>query len=207
MNRRTQRVNEVPGYVLHSTAWRETSLILQTFTRDHGWVSMVAKGAKRPNSALRSVLSVFQPLLLSWTGAGEVKTLTRAECAGIHALSGPAMMSCWYMNELLFRLLPREDAHPGLFDAYVTTLQSLAAGGAAAGALRRFEWILLRETGYGLDADEPDFSDLQKEPELRALLREQLTEHLAGKPLATRQVFLALQKYQAVKTARPVTLP
>ena len=206
MNKRTQRVHEVPGYVLHSTAWRETSLILQTFTRDHGWVTMVAKGAKRPHSALRSVLSVFQPLLLSWTGAGEVKTLTRAECAGIHALTGPAMMSCWYLNELLFRLLPREDAHPGLFDVYVTTLQRLAAGDAA-GALRRFEWILLRETGYGLDVEEPDFNDPQKEPELRTLLREQLTEHLAGKPLATRQVFLALQKYQAVKTARPVTLP
>jgi len=207
MSKRVQRVHDLPGYVLHSTAWRETSLILQTFTRDHGWVTMVAKGAKRPHSALRSVLSVFQPLLLSWTGSGEVRTLTRAECAGIHALSGPAMMSCWYMNELLFRLLPREDAHPRLFDAYVMALQALAAGQSAAGALRRFEWILLRETGYGLDAAEPDFSDSQNEPALRLLLREQLMEHLAGKPLATRQVLLALQRYQAVKTARPVTLP
>ncbi len=133
MSRRVLRVLETPGYVLHATAWRETSLIVQAFSRDHGWVSMVAKGAKRPHSVLRPALSVFQPLLLSWTGAGEMKTLTRAECAGVHPLPGSAMMSCWYMNELLFRLLPREDPHPGLFDAYVIALQRLAAGQAAAG--------------------------------------------------------------------------
>jgi DNA repair protein RecO (recombination protein O) len=199
MSRRVLRVLETPGYVLHATAWRETSLIVQAFSRDHGWVSMVAKGAKRPHSVLRPALSVFQPLLLSWTGSGEIKTLTRAECAGVHALPGAAMMSCWYMNELLFRLLPREDPHPGLFDAYVIALQRLAAGQAAAGALRRFEWILLKETGYGLDVEEPDFEDLQSEPALRATLRERLSEHLAGKPLTTRQVLVALHRFQPVK--------
>jgi DNA repair protein RecO (recombination protein O) len=199
MSRRVLRVLETPGYVLHATAWRETSLIVQAFSRDHGWVSMVAKGAKRPHSVLRPALSVFQPLLLSWTGSGEVKTLTRAECAGVHALPGAAMMSCWYMNELLFRLLPREDPHPGLFDAYVIALQRLAQGQAAAGALRRFEWILLKETGYGLDAEEPDFDDVQSEPGLRATLRERLSEHLAGRPLTTRQVLVALQRFQPAK--------
>jgi len=199
MSRRVLRVLETPGYVLHATAWRETSLIVQAFSRDHGWVSMVAKGAKRPHSVLRPALSVFQPLLLSWTGSGEIKTLTRAECAGVHALPGAAMMSCWYMNELLFRLLPREDPHPGLFDAYVIALQRLAPGQAAAGALRRFEWILLKETGYGLDAEEPDFDDLQIEPALRATLRERLSEHLAGRPLTTRQVLVALQRFQTAK--------
>lgn len=201
MSRRVLRVLETPGYVLHATAWRETSLIVQAFSRDHGWVSMVAKGAKRPHSVLRPALSVFQPLLLSWTGSGEMKTLTRAECAGVHPLPGAAMMSCWYMNELLFRLLPREDPHPGLFDAYVIALQRLAAGQAAAGALRRFEWILLKETGYGLDAEEPDFEDAQGEPELRASLRERLSEHLAGRPLTTRQVLVALQRFQPAKAA------
>ena len=82
MSRRVLRVLDAPGYVLHTAAWRETSLIVQVFSRDHGWISMVAKGAKRPHSLLRPALSVFQPLLLSWTGAGEIKTLTRAECAG-----------------------------------------------------------------------------------------------------------------------------
>ena len=84
MSKRAARVHETPGYVLHATAWKETSLIVQAFSRDHGWVSMVAKGAKRPHSVLRPALSLFQPLLLSWTGASEIKTLTRAECAGVH---------------------------------------------------------------------------------------------------------------------------
>jgi DNA repair protein RecO (recombination protein O) len=185
--------------VLHASAWRETSLIVQAFSRDHGWVTMVAKGAKRPHSILRPALSVFQPLLLSWTGSGEVKTLTRAECAGVHPLAGPALMSCWYMNELLFRLLPHEDSHPALFDAYVIALQRLAAGQSAAGELRRFEWILLQESGYGLDEEEPDFTDVSAEPELRLRLRERLSAHLAGKPLATRQVLMSLQRYQAAK--------
>ena len=199
MSRRLVRVHETPGYVLHATAWRETSLIVQAFSRDHGWVTLVAKGAKRPHSVLRPELSVFQPLLLSWSGATEVKTMTRAECAGVHPLPGPAMMSCWYMNELMFRLLPREDPHPGLFDAYVIALQQLAAGQTAAGALRKFEWTLLKETGYGLDQEPPDFDDAQQEPQLRARLRERLAEHLAGRPLATRQVLLALQRYQGNK--------
>ena len=194
MSRRLVRVHETPGYVLHATAWRETSLIVQAFSRDHGWVTLVAKGAKRPHSVLRPALSVFQPLLLSWSGATEVKTMTRAECAGVHPLLGPAMMSCWYMNELMFRLLPREDPHPGLFDAYVIALQQLAAGQTAAGALRKFEWTLLKETGYGLDQEPPEFDDAQQEPQLRARLRERLAEHLAGRPLATRQVLLALQR-------------
>lgn len=199
MSRRLVRVHETPGYVLHATAWRETSLIVQAFSRDHGWVTLVAKGAKRPHSVLRPALSVFQPLLLSWSGGTEVKTMTRAECAGVHPLPGPAMMSCWYMNELMFRLLPREDPHPGLFDAYVIALQQLAAGQTAAGALRKFEWTLLKETGYGLDQEPPDFDDAQQEPQLRARLRERLSEHLAGRPLATRQVLLALQRYQTSK--------
>ncbi len=199
MSRRLVRVHETPGYVLHATAWRETSLIVQAFSRDHGWVTLVAKGAKRPHSVLRPALSVFQPLLLSWSGGTEVKTMTRAECAGVHPLPGPAMMSCWYMNELMFRLLPREDPHPGLFDAYVIALQQLAAGQTAAGALRKFEWTLLKETGYGLDQEPPDFDDAQQEPQLRARLRERLSEHLAGRPLATRQVLLALQRYQTNK--------
>ncbi len=199
MSRRLVRVHETPGYVLHATAWRETSLIVQAFSRDHGWVTLVAKGAKRPHSVLRPALSVFQPLLLSWSGGTEIKTMTRAECAGVHPLPGPAMMSCWYMNELMFRLLPREDPHPGLFDAYVIALQQLAAGQTAAGALRKFEWTLLKETGYGLDQEPPDFDDAQQEPQLRARLRERLSEHLAGRPLATRQVLLALQRYQGSK--------
>jgi DNA repair protein RecO (recombination protein O) len=195
MSKRAQRINDTPGYMLHATAWRETSLIIQAFSREHGCLAMVAKGAKRPYSILRPVLSAFQPLLLSWSGAGEVKTLTRAEIAGVRPLAGGALMSAWYMNELLLRLLPREDAHPVLFDAYDAALMQLAGGSRAAGALRRFEWILLRETGYGVDDGEPDFDDPAIEPELRRFLRDRLEANLIGRPLATRRVLMELQRY------------
>lgn len=194
MSKRTPRVQDCPAYMLHATAWRETSLVVQAFSRDHGCVAMVAKGAKRPYSVLRPVLSAFQPLALSWTGGGEVKTLTRAEVAGVRPLAGSALMSAWYMNELLLRLLPREDAHPLLYDAYDTALRQLAAGTRAAGALRRFEWTLLRETGYGVDEALPDFEDPDIEPSLRRDLRERLAQNLAGRPLVTRRVLMDLQR-------------
>lgn len=221
MSRRALRVQDAAGYLLHSAAWRETSLIIQVFTRSHGNVALVAKGAKRPYSVLRPVLSAFQPLALSWSGSGEVKTLTRAECVGIRPLHGRALMSAWYLNELLLRLLPREDPHPVLYEAYDAALRQLAAvfpgnqpnpgqegvSGAsglavaansvprsAASALRRFEWMLLNETGYGLGEDPPDFDDVKLEPELRRSLRERLNE-LLGRPLLTRKVLMELQRY------------
>ncbi len=199
MNKRALRIQDAPAYVLHAASWRETSLIVQVFSRDHGLLSMVAKGAKRPHSILRPVLSVFQPLLLSWTGQSEVKTLTRAECAGVHPIAGSSLMSCWYMNELIFRLIPKEDPHPVLFEAYAQALARLAAGLPTTGALRRFEWVLLQEAGYGLDQPAPDFDDPGIEPELRISMRERLAEHLSGKPLSTRDVLMALQRYQAAK--------
>ncbi len=194
MSKRSTRVTETVGYLLHATAWRETSLLVQVFTRDHGQLALVAKGAKRPYSVLRPVLNGFQPLLLSWSGGGEIKTLTRAEALGIRPLVGRAFMSAWYLNELILRVLPREDPHPQLYDAYDAALIQLAAGGGAASALRRFEWTLLQETGYGLDEDSPDFSDPRTEPELRRSLRERLDDLLAGRPLRTRQVLMALQR-------------
>lgn len=154
----------------------------------------MAKGAKRPYSALRAVLVAFQPLVVSWSGAGEVKTLTRAELAGIRRLDGRALMSAWYMNELLLRMLPREDPHPVLYDAYDAALQALQEGGRAAAALRRFEWVLLEETGYGVGGDVPAFDDPEQERRMRPLLRARLDE-LLGRPLRTRTVMLELQRY------------
>lgn len=192
--RRSPRIHDAAGYMLHATDWKETSLIVQAFTRDHGNLALVAKGAKRPYSVLRPVLSVFQPLLLSWSGSGEVKTLIRADCAGVRPLGGRALMSAWYMNELLLRLLPREDPHPTLYDAYDAALEQLAGGSRTAGALRRFEWTLLTEAGYGLDEALPDFDDPTIEPALRASLRTRLDE-LLTRPLQTRKVLMALQRY------------
>lgn len=200
MSRRTTRVGETPAFVLHSTPWRETSLILKAFSKQHGTVTLVAKGAKRPYSGLRAVLMVFQPLLLSWTGAGEVKTLTQAEVVSITPMPGGALMSGWYMNELLLKLLASEDAHPKLFDAYALALENLARlrqsarGRETASVLRRFEWVLLREIGYGLSGPEPDFADLSQGPQLKELLQEQLLAHVPGAALASRQVLMGLRR-------------
>ncbi|QDQ87971.1 DNA repair protein RecO [Alcaligenaceae bacterium SJ-26] len=191
---RTQRVQDAPAYILHSTAWKETSLVVQAFSREHGLLALVAKGAKRPHSLLRPVLSAFQPLLLSWSGAAEVKTMTHGESAGIRPLQGTAWMSAWYLNELLLRMLPREDPHPALYDAYEYALLSLAAGLRPAAALRRFEWILLHENGYGVDEAMPDFGDPALAPQLRQQLRERLEQHLSGRELATRKVLMDLQR-------------
>lgn len=193
MSKRSSRVSDAAGYLLHAAAWRETSQIVQIFTRDHGTLIMVAKGAKRPYSALRSILMAFHPLMVSWTGANEVRTLTRAELAGVLPLKGKALMSAWYMNELILRLLPREDPYPELFDAYQAALHHLAFELPAASALRRFEWILLHETGYGLDESMPDFEDPALEPALRVSLRERL-DAILERPLQTRKVLMELQR-------------
>ncbi|MCZ4329258.1 DNA repair protein RecO [Castellaniella denitrificans] len=196
MSRRGQRILDARGYVLHASPWRETSLIVQAFTRDHGCVALVAKGAKRPYSALRPVLVGFQPLWLSWTGSTEVRTLTRAESGPVRLLDGRAMMSGWYMNELILRLLAREDPHPGVFDAYEAALDVLAGSRERphAAVLRRFEWLLLEQAGYGLDAPMPDFEQAGAGPSLRQALRERLDEVLDA-PLRTRQVLMELQRY------------
>jgi DNA repair protein RecO (recombination protein O) len=145
------RIAEQPAFVLHSYPYRETSLVLDVFSRDHGRVALVAKGAKRPHSALRGVLQTFQPLGLSWTGKGEVRTLTQAEwVGGMLPLAGDALLCGFYVNELLVKFCAREDAHPALFNHYVLTLSRLAHGEPALHALRSFERVLLRETGYAM---------------------------------------------------------
>ncbi|MDR5737878.1 DNA repair protein RecO [Caballeronia sp. LZ016] len=145
------RVSEQPGFVLHSYPYRETSLVIDVFSRDHGRIALVAKGAKRPHSALRGVLQTFQPLGLSWTGKGEVRTLTTAEwVGGMLPLTGDALLCGFYVNELLVKFCAREDPHPALFNHYVLTLSRLAHGEPAVQVLRSFERVLLRETGYAM---------------------------------------------------------
>lgn len=145
-----QRIDNHPGFLLHAYPWRETSLIVEVFTREFGRLPLVAKGARRPASALRGVLMAFQPLEISWTGRSEIKTLTQANWRGGQPLlSAVALLCGYYLNELLMRMLPREDPHPGLFDHYAQALGRLAAGEPHAPLLRAFELALLRELGYG----------------------------------------------------------
>jgi DNA repair protein RecO (recombination protein O) len=140
--------------VLHSYPFKETSLVVELFTRDFGRVAVVAKGARRPKSALRGVLLAFQPLLVSWSGKGELYTLIRAEWHGAyHPLKGLPLICGFYLNELLLKLLPRHDAHDQLFRTYGRTLQALEPECAPAGVLRSFEKELLRELGYAMTLD------------------------------------------------------
>ncbi len=150
MNAR-QRVDGQQAWILHSYPYSETSLILDVFSRERGRLPLMARGARRPRSALRGVLQAFQPLELGWFGGGEVRTLARAEWqGGMPLLAGRALLLGYYVNELLLKLLAREDAHPALFDAYAASLHRLALGQADEAHLRLFEKTLLRELGYGL---------------------------------------------------------
>ena len=150
---RNRRQDE-PAFVLHSYPFRETSLILDVFSRHHGRLAIVARGARRPRSALRGVLMNFQPLLLSWFGKGEVRTLHSGEWQGGQpALQGTALMCGFYLNELLLNLLARDDPHEKLFDYYRATLYRLAHETDHAATLRCFEKHLLQELGYALVLD------------------------------------------------------
>jgi DNA repair protein RecO (recombination protein O) len=155
-----KRVDGETGFVLHGYPFRETSTIVEVFSREHGRVPLVARGARRPRSQLRGVLMEFQPLEVSWFGAGELLTLAKAEwLGGQPLLSGRALLFGYYLNELLLRLLAREDPHPSLFDAYRETLSQLALAGAGPALLRRFELDLLRDIGYGLSLERDAESD------------------------------------------------
>lgn len=145
----TRRTVEEPAFVLHRYDWSETSLILEVFTRNQGRIALVAKGVKRPTSQFRPVLLPLQPLLLSWGGDAEVRTLKSAQWRGGHVMpTGEALISGGYLNELLMRLLARDDAHPGLFDHYTLSVELLAERGDAQQLiLRAFELLLLRGVG------------------------------------------------------------
>ncbi len=152
------RVFDEPGFVLHSIPYKETSLILDVFTRSHGRLALIAKGAKRPHSSLRPVLQRFQPLLISWTGKSELRTLTKSEwVGGSPSLVGDALLCGFYLNELLVKFLAREDAYESLYDQYVNTVYALSqidqSGATIEQTLRPFELGLLRETGYAAALD------------------------------------------------------
>ena len=160
-----RRAEQEPGFVLHAYPYKETSLIVEVFTHRFGRVGLLARGARRPRSAMRGVLLAFHPLHLTWTVSAELGTLRTAEWGGGQkALAGIGLMCGFYINELLLRLLPRDDSHEALFDAYGEALARLSAGAslarASAGAgqaaiLRGFERRMLAELGYApvLDRD------------------------------------------------------
>jgi len=138
-------------YVLHTYPFKETSLVVELFSKEFGRIAAVAKGARRPHSAMRGMLQSFQMLSGAWSGKNELKTLHNLDwSAGLTLIKGEALMCGFYMNELLLRLLPREDAHENLFEYYANTMQTLTNGADFATTLRRFELKLLQEMGYAV---------------------------------------------------------
>jgi DNA repair protein RecO (recombination protein O) len=176
-----KRVHEEPAFVLHRYDWSESSLILETFTRREGRIAIAAKGVKRPTSQFRPVLLPLQPLLLSWGGDAEVRTLKSAQWQGGHVMpTGEALLSGSYLNELLMRLLARDDPHPRLFDHYALAVELLAErADVQALVLRAFELLLLRDVGFLSDLAHEGSSLAPLDPEARYVLASQSGLRLA----------------------------
>lgn len=142
------RVQEEPCFVLHRYDWSESSLILEAWSRHHGRVALVAKGAKKPNSQWRPVLLPLQSLQLDWWGDAEIRTLKAARWGGGAVMpSGDGLLAGLYLNELLMRTMGRDDPHPELFDAYALAVAALRDEARRSGALRALELHLLKSLG------------------------------------------------------------
>lgn len=185
----TRRIADESAFILHSYPFSESSLILEVFTRAHGRVVLLAKGAKKPTSSFRPVLLPLQPLRLSWSvgsGEGEVHALKGAEWVGGHVMpTGDALLSGLYLNELLMRLLARDDAQGPLFDLYAGVVRVLAGGqhgDALEPVLRAFELLLLRHLGLlpALDRETATLTELDPQARYVLLAQEGLRAATAG---------------------------
>jgi DNA repair protein RecO (recombination protein O) len=160
------RITLAPAFLLHHMAWRDSSRILEFFTREHGRVSLFARGVRGQRSRLRAVLQPFQRVLVSWAGRGEAGNLNAAEFDGAPAgLPSARLMSGFYLNELLLKLLARNDSHPRLFDHYHEALEGLRSAAPEARTLRIFEKRLLEVIGYGVDLERNADSGTALDPE------------------------------------------
>lgn len=162
------RVEQQSAFILHARAWRETSLLLECLTREHGRVGLVARGVRRERTRIpRALLQPLVSLNLGWSGRGELATLNGIEADGLMpALAGQALLCALYVNELVLRLTLRHDPQPALYDAYVQTLARLADGEPSAWTLRRFERDLLTQLGYAPAFDLDGSSTTQVDPAL-----------------------------------------
>jgi len=148
------RVSSQPAYLIHTRAYRETSLIIEAFSQDYGKVSLIAKGVRKKNSPSAAHLQPFKELSLSWQGRSELQTLTAVDCIDqATKLQGKAVFCGFYLNELLTFLLTKHDPHPALYLHYKASLEALNRSASQEAALRYFELKLLEETGYGLCLD------------------------------------------------------
>jgi DNA repair protein RecO (recombination protein O) len=164
----SRRVQLQPAYVLHHRPYRDTSRILELFTRDHGRISVFARGARAARKTGASLISTLQPfnrLLVSWTARSEAGQLTGAEFDGaVSAIPPDRLVSAFYLNELLLKLFTRHDSHPDVFALYAQTIESLKRDTHPLRALRLFEKRLLDAIGYGLALQQEFASGAPIEP-------------------------------------------
>ena len=207
-------VAALAAFVLHAYDWSESSLIVELFTREAGRVAVAAKGAKRPTSNLRAVLMPFQRIQVAFgrprdEGASEIRNLRTAEWGGGAPIDGSeALLSGFYLNELVMKLLARDDPHPALWDAYAATLPRLG-GEREAAALRAFELVLLAETGHLPDLARETATQQRVEPDRRYTLGPEQgvgasrrdDEALAGADLIALQAALAARDLKALTEA------
>ena len=198
---RSARVNDEAAFVLHRYDWSESSLVLDVFSRGHGRVVLAAKGVKRPTSQYRPVLLPLQPLRLGWGGDGEVRTLKAAHWQGGHVMpTGDALLAGYYLNELLLRLLARDDPHPLLFDSYAEVVRGLAVGSEPQQALlRAFELVLLQQTGVLPQLDQEGASLAGLQPQVVY----QLVPELGLRAAPAGEAGLSGLQWQRVQAALP----
>lgn len=155
----SRRVALQPAFLLHHSDYSDSSRICRFLTREHGRISLFARGARRSGSAMRGVLRPFTPLLVSWSGGTDGGSLTAAEATDVLATMPPQrLLSGFYLNELVLKLLPEAESSEAIFGAYLLAVSSLAVAPQEEVVLRRFEFALLGELGYA-----PDFSGLEAE--------------------------------------------
>lgn len=157
-----KRVQNQPAWLLHHRPFRDSSRILDIISRDYGRLSLVARGSRSANSKLKGYLRPFLPLQMSWFIRSDLGTLTGAEMNGAPiSLSGDALLSAYYINELLLNLLYKHDPQTDIFAAYQNTIETLNREADVAAVLRRFEMELLRLLGYRLNLDHDTESDAE----------------------------------------------
>lgn len=160
------RVQQQPAFILHHRPFRDTSQILDVLTRDHGKVAVVARGSRGSKSRLAGVLRPFLPLRVSWVAKSDLGTLTGAEAAGGPAnLRGDALLSAYYVNELMLHFLHRHDPQPEIYELYTEVIQSLGSTDNVASSLRGFELELLGLLGYAVSLDHEAGTHRDVEPE------------------------------------------
>ena len=148
------KINQQPAYLLHRRPYSESSLLLDVFTREHGRLTLIAKGCRKKKNQPQGLFLPFKPLLISWTGKGELPILTSIEPVGFLPLPDITGINCgYYINELILKLLHRHDSHELLFDKYNALFHNLVNKKDPYSVLRVFEKYLLQEIGFGLVLD------------------------------------------------------